>query len=767
MTGKLYKFWFIVLFLLPVALVSCNEDDLLPDAGNGNGELPVKIFAQPPIATRANTNPKKAFAKEDVIHIEGIFYMGDDTTSNYIVRYGAFEYDGKNNWLPVAGSGLTWPNQAKKAKFRAFYVDGLKSVLTTNTVSPTFTLSSLKSNTDPLYADWTELYDYGHAANLQFSHLLAYLSLESVNPIGNSTQYFLERTNSQGASDPTFNNAFQLSVNSQNRLEFRYTRVADPKYDNAVFVGSSPSTVNGKELANFFLQPGNYSSFKVYYPGMGSNYTEYFQYNYDPGADLAMEHKPDLEGNRTYTIDIASDQGVIIVIPEEKEENWDDEGGVIKVDVGTFLYSVYFMEDYIVNGEKVLEKTASGVRMLHNVNFHDTIYSDIKVGSRTFYPTLPVNQIFDGQYHYINNVGCCIFKENEGSIANVGIRDARYAELVTDKRIDYDNQDYSRKGLIIGYNKETGVLNNVRVQGDINVTGKVKVDEIIDQETHNQGLLVGSNVGHISDIYLSGNLALTVQNYVEGQDINVSVTIGGIVGQNAGTGTISNITRQSDMPYSGLTVRNKCSGRGGAFYVGGFVGLSTSNISDIDLGNITVDCSQSSGVTAFIGGMAGQLSSDASPASITNCNATGSVTAGESSPYGSVICASYTGGIAGALQSVTVSDCQATFIVRGYNPAADIPNWEKLSNDAFFATGGAFGRIRTKSTIRNLKIYVRSLYGYVQEMTMDNGNYYGGFVGNFAGMVPSADNWGTFSSQVELLNIISGYPEIGKSLDSI
>lgn len=745
------------LYLIGITLLlaSCSEDFLWNR--NGNGELPVEFNFNIPVETRGILGPKTSFVKNDVIHIQGTFYYDPSEGKEPENRYGAMKFNG-TSWESLDGSKLTWPNTSVAGKFKAYYVKETTGVITTSE-TPTYLLSDLKPDTDPLMAPETELLSYGHSVNLNFNHLCTYLSLLGMQPVV-STSYMLVKTDDEGNTDDGFFNAYRLTLSNTNELDFEWQTVSDPTYtgldgnDGLVYVKSHNTTFNKENQTNFFLAPGMYDSFSVRYPTTAPASREYLQYTYIPTVDTDgdNQYEPDLEPGRTYTLNITKSQGVTIVAPPEGNPEWDDYGPVFDIVVEDFLRAVANMDDYYVpdgNGGmvQILKRNGNGVNLLHNVNFHDEYYTTF--GS--FVPEIRgTDQLFDGNYHYINNVGCTIFQVNEGHIKNLGIKNATKARMISDE--NDSGRDFSRKGLIVGQNTETGHLDNIRIVGDINIQAFVNPEnnEVI-TEAHNIGVIVGSNVGSINEIYLSGNVNLNVSNN-ENTQFNSTVMIGGIAGQNAGNGIISNVS-VLEQPFS-MAITNNCIGNGGnvnagAFYVGGFAGQSSAVIEAVNLSDISINGTSSLGVVSYMGGMVGQLQTlNSSTARLTSSTASGVLRSGASLPYGAVTSESCTGGIAGALQGVSVTDCRTAFSIYGVSTA---------NSRVIYATGGAFGLIRTSSPVNSIIAYGDVLTG------LSSGGQLNG-LGNFAGLLPAGQSWSDYQNNNITVKQFRGVPNIGGNL---
>lgn len=757
---KHFNFIYLISFLL--ILGACKDDDLFLQGGsNGNGYdgLPVEfefILPEETLETRTVENPKTSFSVGDVIHIQGTFetqYEGETAT---VVRYGALRKI-STGWEPVEGNGLTWPTTATEGQFTAYWISESTSVLHPDSVPLSAKLSTLTSQTDPLGAVSQSGIPYGHAVPLQFNHLCTYLTLMELEPMV-SDSYWITTDSIPGVAQ--INNAFQLSLSSENQLNFEFIATPDPAYNNLVYVEGAainvevPDTasVNGLRTitqANYFLQPGDYTTFILRYPAVAPRSYEYMKYDFNNipenvGGENDSNIAPELEAGKSYVLNVTTSPGITIVAPPSAEE-WDESDNYETIeDVKSFLEAISTGADYSERGVDILRKTATGTELLRNVDFHFeeyTIWEDSNYPDGYYQPNIREGSVFNGGFHYIRNIGSPVFRYNYGTIRDLGIKNLNMS-FISDEN-DETQHDMSRKGSLVCWNETTGTIQNVRITGGGEINAYVKPgtgeenedsDSGATQETHNIGCIVGSNTGNVNGVEMGGTFTLTVTGFngypdVDSEpemEVNVTVLTGGFVGQNAGTGNITEVNAYEN----NLTINiiNTCkSSTTGAFYTGGIAGQSSAYITSVIIPQVNVDCSQNTGFTLYSGGIAGELTTDINniTAAVANCVVGGSVKAGVSRPYGGTETGesvTYTGGISGALQSVPVTASRVSVSV--YGP-------ENAINNVTYATGGAFGRIRTTSDVSNLVAYGSALTGPDPA------------IGNFAGMVPTGQTWQT------------------------
>lgn len=735
----------IFLYIIPLTwlLWSCSYEEIEPIGGNSaaDNELPVEFLFELPegVGTRSIENPKTVFDIGDIIHIQGTFEAMENDQTATVIRYGALRKV-KNGWDTVPGNKLKWPNTAKTGKFVAYWISGSTGILHTSEAL-TGKLSELATNTDPLTAV-SETVSYGRGVKMQFEHLCSYLTLKDLEPMVSDTYWI----NSVDAANP-INNAFSLSLNSDNTLSFEFIAQPNDAYDLVYVAGNAytqeyveDGVLKSLTSANFFLEPGLYETFMISYPGIAPQSFEFLRYDFtnvpdDMGGEGATNVVPELMAGNTYMLDVTKSPGITIIAPPN-QEGWDERDSFIDVNVEDFLKAATNKSEYYEGNTQILEQTATGVRLLQNISFN---YADYNGIFDTFSANINEGDVFDGDYHYIAKVASPVFRYNNGgTIMNLGLKDI-IATFITDENSE-TGHDLSRMGLICQYN-DKGTIQNVRLPDGATITAMVNQEPGATQETHNIGIITGSNTGTISGVELGGDFDMTVTGYYTKTDptpsiVDVTVNTGGISGQN--TGTITGLT----IPDNNLSVNiiNQCTGTSGAFYTGGLVGTNTGTLSDLVMQTVNVDCSESRGLVLYTGCMAGELTSSDN-ALLDNCFIDGTVTAGVASYNGGYTGAvNYTGGIAGALQNCGVTNSRTTASVIGQ--AFEDEN-------VVIATGGMFGRIRAinVSSLYNLVAYGSELTGVPS-------------IGNFAGIVPSGVSWSDFSGQNIVVKQFSGLQNI-------
>ncbi|MCH5319334.1 MAG: hypothetical protein J1E38_06455 [Paramuribaculum sp.] len=772
-------------------LFACTDDLNIINGESSSNELPLEFnfFLPSDAGSRAfseDDNVKTKFNQGDVIHVLGTFEtqnLQEDGTylpGETITRYGALMYNGLM-WTAVSGSNLTWPTNATNGEFKAYYISESNGVLTGANPTETYKLADLTPSSDPLVAVSAPNIPYGYGIRMEFSHICTYLSLVDLEPMVAENYWFTTDNVKESAEGNvvTFNNAFRISLSGLDNptgpdLNFEFCAIGDSQYQDLVYISANTIQTEGVDesgnpivtaQANYFLEPGFYESFVLYYPaGVGSTY-RYLEYNYnnipaESGGVGITNNPPDLKANQTYTLTITKSPGITVNTPPQAG-GWDESDTSYDVDVEEFLKAIYDQNNYFYDdgneSVQILEKTPNGTKLLHNVNFNYYDYSNFE--DQTFRANNMEGSVFDGDYHYISNLGSPLFRFNYGTIQNLGVKGANIS-LVSYEESN-ENDDMSRNGALCMWNRSNATITNVRIS-DVNLNVYVKTVDAGGQETHNIGGVIGSNTGVINGVSISGNFNITVGGlnastpvFGDGTSypVNASVLIGGFLGQNAGEGEVYDVSPQEGSPV--ITITNNCVGPLGAFSVGGVVGESQGYITGVIFPNVRVNATSSSGLSSYIGGIAGQLavSTGSENAVLNSCVVSGTVRAGLSQPAaGSALSSvSYIGGIAGTVLNVPILDCSVAVSVYGTTqPQANV----------IYGTGGAIGRIRQSSSYN-----IQSIIAYGTDLRYPSAaenNWYG----NFAGIVPAGQSWDSnYSDKNIIVHIFSNMNYIGGAFD--
>ena len=738
-------------------LAGCREDmEFVPDEAARGESVPVNISVD--VADCDDTRgvlseSKTEFDSNELIHIRAEFLCEEkDAAGNVLqerkdVVYTALKcsystYSDKRyniQWTNISElPALMWPDDAKTGTFTAYYIAGSSGALSSNQMESKL-LSEYKASEVPMCAEVKNV-AYGQAVRLSMKRMFSFLTLTDIQEGVSDDLWFTVQ------NDEKFNNAFRLLFNeSTKEITPDFCRVGNNYTDDSgkqLIVVEPYNRENREDVADdgsaagvsYFLEPRVYTQFSILYPRSRSEYATYLTYNNDLSKIISGEGNE--EGaflpNGRYVFSILKSLGV--VVETSPDDGWDKTEPTVDIDVESFLRAVHSGSDYFEVDEEtddkvqILESTSEGTRLLRNVSFHNEYYDVFRPGTTDeFRPTL--NNTFDGNYHYIYDMSCPLFYENNGNIINLGIRDAKTNDGQPVVSCEAANQEYgaemSHNGIIASNNN--GVVDNVRV---VNVDMTVHIMAFGAGEAHDVSLLFGVNNGRVYDVGLAGEFNLTVRNASDG-NMMPKVTIGGLAGQNIGTiRGISYIEDEKEnfkMPT--IKITNECQGANGAYWVGGMVGSNMGNLEDIFIPSVEVDATRSIGVGSYIGGMVGESPNSSSGApSITGCIVRGGVAAGRVSSLTNISAYSYTGGVAGSLNlHSNIDNCSVSV---GVTDSTD------KDDRGEYGQGGAFGVIQLipeglglqEGTVRILSCYGQTLEG-------------NGYVGNFAGIVPKGYGW--------------------------
>lgn len=719
--------------ILPLLFAGCREDDLWSDDMDvvpGEVRFNIEIDGLDGNTRGIMEESKVMFEEGELLHIQAVYTCKHGDEPEYYERqYGLLEYKGRGKWEPHTSSrGLRWPDEAVTGTFKAYYFYGSTGELNENPM-PKKLLSDYKFVEVPLSDEVIDI-KYGVTVNLRMKHMFSYLTLTEMNN-GVASELWFHIANTPG--ERVLNNAFYFKFDAETyEITPVFCQVPDENYVNEngqplVYIKAKLNETEGENdigtTVSYFLEPGVYYTFDLLYPRSRETYGTYLSYN----RNLQTVTGDDgLLANHRYVFSVLKSLGIIV--KHNPDEGWDENHAPIKIDVEEFLRSVNRGSDYFVDNEdgtrtQVLEKTNTGTRLLHNIDFEYFNYTSF--GADNFRAIQ--NSIFDGNFHYIYHTACPLFFSNNGTITNLGLRDCETKEpLVSDEHLKRDDfeLDCSYNGLIAAYNYATVI--NVRV---INAKMSVRINATSSQEAHNAGLLFGVNRGNVYDIGLSGDLILNVENNPGNEKIP-RVNIGALAAQNLGRFSgISFIDDPDyDFEYPEIQIINGCKGTNGVYKVGGVVGNNMGVLEDIFFPSVKVDASTSQGLESYLGGMIGDNTSSTASAPMVMGNIVrGEVICGEVLPQINLLSLCYTGGMAGSL------NVQA--IVQNNSVSVDVKGPAKAEDKVEYGTGGVFGILKLltgyeEGNISDLAWYANTLAGP-------------DYIGNFAGIAPYGFDWDT------------------------
>lgn len=593
------------------------------------------------------------FEEGDIIHINAVFTLLDNTT---VKKYDCLELK-NGKWISrdeeiEGGKTMSWPWDADKATFEAYYVSHSTGILETETKR---LLDELCNEADPVYAK-IENVNYGGAVKLDFKHLCAKLIIKGLKE--GQKEFWLQK---DGLKD-----AFSLQRNKENEseesLNFKFfTADSDllKGQDNRI-IGTS----DGKGSVTFYLAPGNYSNMNITY-SYGVPYLMLTDI-----ADLG-----NLEGNKVYSLTI--EPGAGNVEEADEDDGWEnpEEPGIelSEDEIDDLLKAIHDGTEYVTeNGTIILVKENNGTVLLKNVDFKNNNFTP---------KSLPNGTVFDGKYHYIKNIkGSSLFTEVNGVVRNLGI----YCAEISD-------EENSSAGILASKSSSSAEISNLHLINISIIKRPTIINEICDV-----GSLFGTNNGKIDKIRLGGKITVEVTS----GNVPARVHIGGLIGQSSGY--VSDVSLLSD-DNNDLSINVICDceiaelGKitGGDRYVGGLVGLST-GITDNCMIKARVSSANTQGVLIYTGGLIGMVRGTAegkSDVSLSNSVASCEVTGGMAFPINETANGegrSYTGGLVGYVYSASsIISSKSMGTVKGH----DYKEGFKPFDNAFYALGGAFGQI--------------------------------------------------------------------------
>lgn len=513
---------------------------------------------------------KKEFVEGDYLHVSATFTLLNENEESAETPATTTQYEllrfSNGEWISTDSDLLRWPWNAEKADFTAYFIGASDGLLQEDDPKE-IALDTLSYNTDPLLAEAKEV-AYGHAVRLEFHHLCTKLTLTDVSSSG--SEFWAKK---EGIC-----NQFHLTRNENDELIHTFVTVGDNPH-----VAAQRTADN---TVSYYLAPGDYQGMSLTY-----RYDRpYLTLNIDKLGTETTEGYELLAGT-SYVVSITQNAGSITI--DEDEDDWWEEPGdkttTVKLpteeDINAFLTAIANGTEYAYNETPVLGRSPDiqgGTELLVNVDFNDQDFDD---------HNLP-NAVFNGNYHYIENVKRPLFNQiNGGRILNLSLYHVNIKE------------NYVTAVGAIARESTTAnatAIHNVRLH-DINiyVTPTQNYDEACDV-----GALVGNSNSVMDSIRLGGNISVTVATTDTERRLG-TINVGGIVGQLYAAGQLNHVSRLEETTPGSITVTSSCPNRYGDRNTGGLVGLSNGHIEDCLLNNATVDASKTRGIMVYTGGLAG------------------------------------------------------------------------------------------------------------------------------------------------------------------
>lgn len=623
------------MLLCSLCIIACTNEELLENKPQDYAGKAIDLVVSGPDnhAVSRAASVKEAFKTDDIIHISTTFTLIDaNKNETKSTVYSCLKYNG-TKWNEHGTDTFTWPWNATKASFTAYYIPAAGTHANNDALSKggegvSITLSDLsqqKDGEDPLMATYTDV-PAGSSVYLQFNHILSKVTFNN-----------LDETASK--------DSFYLMVNCEKQITFKRTD------DNTLT--QTPSALSGRDFIANASSNGTEITFLIPQLTEGAK-IKLARKDMSPYHSLEIPN--DFLPGKHYIIDITQlvDNGISDSV---KEEDWNADAYEATLDkdgIGKYLLSIQNGIPFSYNGKQILitykESGLNIVAQICDVNFQNIEFTPVNIRNSI---------TFQGNGHKIKNLNItnsihlqapdkptdgvlckALFGRNDGTIKNLVIETASMKAGSND-----EEQEYA--GILTGING--GTIENVKLQG-------ITIEK--DATTANYiGTVAGNNSQNISNCQVSGDIQITVEQ----TKANANVYIGGLTGSSTGAGKVTNCLVQGNDKKS-ITV----DGSYNICYVGGMIGFCK----EVDncTTNLDVTINGTAGTNLYVGGFAGAIEN----ATVQSNTAIGNVSLGTST--GAIL-----GGFAGNLQSSILHDCAASGI---------------LSYTALSTAGGLVGNVR-------------------------------------------------------------------------
>ena len=654
--------------------VGCREDvDALYGVKSRPG-IPVcftTAWPQGVAGLKRGIADKKDFKEADVIHVSAEFTLDPLTTESQteekVTKYTILTLE-NGAWVNTRTEEqyeMTWPWNAKEAKFTAYYLENWTGPIAQvgvelePVVLDRFAYRDSVFNPDPLEAV-TEKIEYGHAVHLAFHHLCTRLTLVGVD---DEDEYGL-RFKSVGGVERSLQNACTMKLDEDNRLYFRFVE------EESRQITAQVDDEGDEKSVTFHLAPGDYSTFSL---------LKRSEYAYITISDV--QELGELKAGESYTVSLEDLKSNIT--PDDGDNWWDDKddptvGTYEGFDVKDFMNAIKECnKDYTctLNGDTVTllqkNKHRNEMKLIANVDFN----------GESFIPEdLPDIVTFNGGGFSILNLVNPMFNTLYGTVENLNLRGARLIHKESDPDAS-STADHDTGWGVLARVCEGGTVSNVSL-----------ADAELDITLHNGdgldkayciGALVGKLPrGSLTDIMLSGSIKVT--SGAANPEAAYTSCMGGVVGQC--NGTLANVDNLRGGSGAEIVVTNKCRGTGSR-YTGGVVGLLTDANGTLEGGNVrvSVHAEEAEGSWNYTGGVAGGVRFGALVSDVT---VAGNVTGGKVADYKETNTHAAVGGLVGYVDKASVTGGIA------FGKVAMFPDYPSPNDHSWYTLGGVIGAMR-------------------------------------------------------------------------
>lgn len=612
------------MLLCSLCTIACTDENTLGNNKYDSAGKAIQITVSKPdnhTVSRAAATEKDQFTKGDIIHISTTFTFASGTTGTTPV-YSCLQYNG-TKWVEHDTKTFTWPWNAEKASFTAYYIPSTEHYENSSMLMPgnvpilfsDLSLATVKNGTDPLVATYTEV-PAGSSVYLQFEHILTKVTFTNLNKKldGSSIK---EGEELRLIIGNLISEQIVFTREDNNNLKHELTN------DSKTTIGYVFNKCEGNEIT--FLLPAQVQD------------TKFKLAHKDMSAYHSLELPQELAAGKHYIIDVEklADNALSNDIREE-DWNKDIAPETLNSDgIQEYLRNIRDGKECTINGKQILityldENQNSVVAQIRDVDFNNQKFTPVNIGS---------NIIFQGNNHKIKNLSItktvrnddyeepgvtatgdfckALFGKNKGIIKNLVIEKATIKDGSTD-------EIYA--GILAGEN--IGTIQNVKIQGAT----------IANSSAQYIGLLAGSNSKTIDKCSISENINININQANAPKDIY----IGGFVGYASGSTQIADCWIQGGETNHSISIEGSYNKN---CYVGGMIGLTESMKQCTTNLDITVNATGN----LFIGGFAGQIQAE----EVTNCTAIGKIDA-TSTTNANI------GGFVGMLLNAALYDCAAS-----------------------------------------------------------------------------------------------------------
>lgn len=654
--------------------VGCREDIDALYGVKGRPGIPVcftTAWPQDVAGLKRGIADKKDFKEADVIHVSAEFTLDPLTTESQteekVTKYTILTLE-NGAWVNTRTEEqyeMTWPWNAKEAKFTAYYLENWTGPIAQvgvelePVVLDRFAYRDSVFNPDPLEAV-TEKIEYGHAVHLAFHHLCTRLTLVGVD---DEDEYGL-RFKSVGGVERSLQNACTMKLDEDNRLHFRFVE------EESRQITAQVDDEGDEKSVTFHLAPGDYSTFSL---------LKRSEYAYITISDV--QELGELKAGESYTVSLEDLKSNIT--PDDGDNWWDDKddptvGTYEGFDVKDFMNAIKECnKDYTctLNGDTVTllqkNKHRNEMKLMANVDFK----------GESFIPEdLPDIVTFNGGGFSILNLVNPMFNTLYGTVENLNLRGAQLIHKESDPDAS-STADHDTGWGVLARVCEGGTVSNVSL-----------ADAELDITLHNGdgldkayciGALVGKLPrGSLTDIMLSGNIKVTAE--AANPEAAYTSCMGGVVGQC--NGTLANVDNLRGGSGAEIVVTNKCRGTGSR-YTGGVVGLLTDANGALEGGNVrvSVHAEEAEGSWNYTGGVAGGVRFGALVSDVT---VAGNVTGGKVADYKETNTHAAVGGLVGYVDKASVTGGIA------FGKVAMFPDYPSPNDHSWYTLGGVIGAMR-------------------------------------------------------------------------